>query len=285
MRTFGGNTACIQISSQGHELIIDSGTGIRRLGQELLEQHTNGHVKKLTLLVSHAHWDHIQGFPHFSPANRENFELDVYSLFRPDGDMKSLLNGQQEQPFTSLPFERLRAPLKFHDLGDGDRLEIGPFVIHNYRLNHPGITCGFRIEADDGVIAYVSDVAPSRDLLLAEGLPDGRESHWLRELYENQLKLANQADFVIYDTFFTPEWYAQRKHWGHSTAEDGIEVTRYAGAKNLFMFHHNPERTDEELAGLLQKHQRNLEGADFRLLVAREGDSYDVDGSGVTLCE
>lgn len=285
VRTFGGNTACVQISSGEHELIIDSGTGIRRLGQELMANHTNGHVKNLALLISHVHWDHIQGFPHFAPANNDRFSLDVYSLRRPDTNIKDLLGGQQELPFSSLPLERLRAPLRFHELEDGDQLSIGPFKISNYRLNHPGVTCGYRVEADGGVIAYVSDVAPSRDLLLAEGLPDNRESYWLRELYENQLKLANEADIVVYDTFFTPEWYAQRKHWGHSTAEDGIEVTRYAAGKNLFMFHHNPERTDEELASLLLKHQRSLEGEEFQLRVAREGDAFRVEGGEVSLCE
>lgn len=285
MRTFGGNTACVQLTSQGHDLIIDSGTGIRRLGHDLIANHLNGHVKNLTLLISHVHWDHIQGFPHFTPANNEKFLLDIYSLRRPDTDMRQLLAGQQELPFTSVPFEALRAPLKFHELEDADKLEIGPFKIQNFRLNHPGITCGYRVEADGGVVAYVSDVAPSRDMLLAEGLPDNRESFWLRELYENQLKLANNADIVIYDTFFTPEWYAQRKHWGHSTAEDGIEVTRYANAKHLFMFHHNPERTDEELASLLLKHQRQLENEDFQLHVAREGDAWQVEVGRVHLCE
>lgn len=284
VRTFGGNTPCVQLTSQGHQLIIDSGTGIRRLGQSLLAGQ-NGRQQSLTLLISHAHWDHIQGFPHFAPANHENFSLDVYSLRRPDTDIKTLLGGQQELPFSSLPLETLRARLAFHELEDGDRFQAGPFTVQNFRLNHPGVTCGYRVEADGGVVAYVCDVAPSRDMLLADGLPDQRESHWLRELYENQLKLANQADLVIYDTFFTPEWYAQRKHWGHSTVEDGIEVARYADAKSLFMFHHNPERTDEELASLLRRHQLELEGEDFCLHVAREGDAYQVGRGKVALCE
>lgn len=284
VRLFGGNTACVQLTSGGHQLIIDAGTGIRRLGQRLV-QTANGGSNHLTLLISHHHWDHIQGFPHFAPANDERFTIHLYSLRRPDAGLRELLGGQQELPFSSIPLDSLRSRLEFSELEDDDLLEVGPFKVRNYRLNHPGITCGYRVEADGGVVAYICDVAPSRDMLLAEGLPDRRESYWLRELYENQLKLANQADVVIYDTFFTPEWYYQRKHWGHSTVEDGVEVCRYASARHLFMYHHNPERTDQELACLVLRHQRELEAEEFRLHVAREGDTYQVEAGEVRLCE
>ncbi|CAN0418885.1 unnamed protein product, partial [Phaeothamnion confervicola] len=119
------------------------------------------------------------------------------------------------------------------------------FTVTTHRLNHPGVSSGFRVQYGDSVFAYVSDVAPSRDILMAEALPWGTTHQQdLDKLYENQVRLAEGADVVVYDTFFTPEQYSERKHWGHSTAEDGIKLCQDAGARNLFFFHHNPEIPD-----------------------------------------
>ena len=139
---------------------------------------------------------------------------------------------------------------------------------------------------DDGfTLAYVCDVAPSRDLLLADPRPGLSQDAFRRELFENQIRLAEGADLVIYDTFFTPREYAERRHWGHSTLEDGLEICRLAAAENLFMFHHNPERSDDELAVLFEEARKMGESHGVEVHVACEGQTWNLEKGGLTPCE
>ena len=277
----GGNTSCISLEAEGHMLIIDAGSGIRRLGDDLMAQ-TRGH-KQVDILFSHAHWDHILGFPHFSPAYSEQYALRLHSIKRLTTTLQQLLSYQQDSGFFPVPLNRLSCQLSYHEMDEGETINIGPFQVTVYRLNHPGISAGFRVTYKNQVFAYVTDVAPSRDILMAEFLPgDLTTQENLRHLYENQLRLAEGAEVVVYDTFFTPEQYQERKHWGHSTAEDGVALCQEAGAKNLFFFHHNPEYPDKvqmERQALLQSQFPGLP-----IHLGRELDSYLVEGGRAIKC-
>lgn len=282
-RLLGGNTPCIQLEAQGQHLIIDAGTGIRRLGEKMVSEHMNQHP--VYMLVSHTHWDHIQGFPYFAPAYSEEYRLRVYSVRRSHNSLKALLSHQQDVSFFPVPLASLESHLEFTEMEEALVYELGPFRVSCLRLNHPGISAGFRVECGGAVFAYVCDVAPSRDLLLAEyldvNLPEGQ---LLDRLYENQLKLAERADFVVYDSMFTPEQYKDRKHWGHSTTEDGVEVCMRAQARAMFMFHHNPERTDEELQAQLEVDRARFETDGFRIHAAAEGARWSVKPGEVVAC-
>lgn len=242
-RQLGGNTPCIEIEWQGHHLILDAGTGIRKLGERLVAQPPG---TPLQLLLTHPHWDHIQGFPFFAPAYSEGMQLRVHSLRRAV-KMRNLLSDQQQSTYFSVPLERMQCELSFHEWDEGESFQPGPFQVQTWRLNHPGVCSGYRIQMGDYVVAYVSDVAPSTDYLLADALP----GHLTREaalemLYENQFRLGEGAHILIYDTFFTAPQYAQRSHWGHSTLEQAIEVAHRCRARHLFMFHHNSEIDDSQ---------------------------------------
>lgn len=277
-RSLGGNTSCVQLEWQGQQLILDAGTGIRRLGQAYLEDPPQA---ALHLLISHPHWDHIQGFPFFAPAHRGEFELHVHSLKRPVS-MRRLLADQQQATFFSISLEELEGRLTFHDHPEGDLLQIGPFEVQLYQVNHPGICTGFRIRMGDCVLAYLSDVAPVSEHLLADHLPDHVSLASAGQLlWEHQLNLMQDADFVIYDTFFTPEQYEQRSHWGHSTPEQGIAACRAAGAQSMFFFHHNAELSDDFQVQRLQDLQRQH---DLPMALAREGDAYWLRAGGLFPC-
>ena len=277
-RSLGGNTSCVQLEWQGQQLILDAGTGIRRLGQAYLEQPP---ASPLHLVISHPHWDHIQGFPFFAPAHRQGFELHVHSLRRPTS-MQRLLADQQQATFFSISLEELEGHLDFHEHDEGEVLKIGPFEVQLYQVNHPGICTGFRIRMGDCVMAYLSDVAPISEHMLADHLPQGwSQERSSQHLWDNQLRLMDGADYVIYDTFFTPEQYSQRSHWGHSTPEQGIQACRTAGARSMFFFHHNAELTDEFQVHRLAQLQRDHE---FPMVLAREGDSYSLTAGGSLVC-
>lgn len=237
-RLLGGNTPCVQVEWGGHHLVIDAGTGVRKLGEQLPPG------SRVDLMISHAHWDHIQGFPFFRPAYDPQAQLRVHSLERPV-PIESLLRDQQEATYFPVPLEDMQSHLSFHQWSDGEEVEAGPFRVRLQRLNHPGVCSGFRVQAGDLSLAYVCDVAPSRDHLMAEWAGAPPREAALKLLYENQLRLADGADVMIYDTFFTPEQYRERSHWGHSTLEDGLEVQQQSLAGELVMFHHNAEMDDE----------------------------------------
>lgn len=282
VRRFGGNTACVQITLGGRHLIVDAGTGIRRLGLKLMEE--GAPPGPLTLLVSHPHWDHIQGFPYFEPAYHPEADISIYSIHRHEDKLESLFSGQQHIAFFPTPLEKLPSRVRFLEMPEGEVHPVGDLRVTTWRLNHSGITSGYRIEGGGAVVAYVCDVAPSRDLLLAEPDPVMPEGRYLEYLFENQLRLADGADAVIYDTFFTAAEYADRKHWGHSTVEDAVEICRLAGARDLFMFHHNPERTDDELAALYEARRGFGDERGVAIRVAAEGQTWVVREGRLATC-
>lgn len=278
---YGGNTSCIQIQKDGHHLVIDAGTGIRGLGAELVQN--GGLEHPINLLVSHTHWDHIQGFPFFAPAYSEQYKINIHSVFRPEHSLKSLLAQQQDQNFFPVPLSRLHAEIHFELVEESKEQKIGPFTVSSRRLNHPGVAAGFRIECEGAVISYVSDLAPSRELVLAEFMGDAPTEEKLERLRSNELELALDSDLVIYDTMFTPEEYQGRKHWGHSTPDDGIQTCRLANCDTLFLFHHNPDTSDEELESLVQDYQQRHQ--DLTIYAAQEGTRWRVAPGECARCD
>lgn len=282
VRRYGGNTPCLEITMGGQHLVVDAGTGIRRLGLKLMQESTP--PPPLTLLVSHPHWDHIQGFPYFEPAYHPDVDISIYSIYREEDTLESLLSGQQHIAFFPTPLEKLPSTVRFRELGEGVTQELQGFRVTTWQLNHPGITSGYRIEREGAVVAYVTDVAPSRDMLLADPVPGLSENAFLGRLFENQLRLADGADAVIYDTFFTPEEYAERRHYGHSTLQDAVEICRLAGARNLFMFHHSPERSDDDLQALYESSAGLGEAYGIKIHVATEGETWALQEGRLATC-
>lgn len=282
VRRYGGNTPCLEIAMAGKHLVVDAGTGIRRLGLKLMEESTP--PRPLNLLVSHPHWDHIQGFPYFEPAYHPDVDISIHSIRRREDTLESLLSGQQHIAFFPTPLEKLPSTVRFHEVDEGVPQELQGFRVTTWQLNHPGITSGYRIEREGAVVAYITDVAPSRDLLLADPVPGLSERAFLDRLFENQLRLADGADAVVYDTFFTPEEYAERRHYGHSTLQDAVEVCRLAGARNLFMFHHSPERSDDELQALFEANSHLGASHGLRIHVAAEGQTWALREGRLATC-
>ncbi len=226
---YGGNTACVELNFDGQTVILDAGTGIRALGNELVRKK----IAHVDLLISHAHWDHISGFPFFRPLYRTDCKLDVYACPLSDGrSIENALETQMSSPFFPLPMSKIPSSLRFHDIESGDSFKLcgGAVLVKTLPLNHPNGAAGFRLEYGETVIAYISDT-----------------EHFADRIDDNVLSLAHGADLMIYDAMFTQSEYPTFAGWGHSTVEEALAVSSAASVKRTALFHHSPEHTDADM--------------------------------------
>jgi phosphoribosyl 1,2-cyclic phosphodiesterase len=285
---YGGNTSCVEVRVDGGpRIIIDAGTGLRKLGKEMMQNAFGEGTGSAHLLVSHTHWDHIQGLPFFAPMYQKGNKFFVYARQRDDTHLRAVFATQTDSPYFPVPFENVQADVAFRELVEGARFEIGPVKVSCTRLNHPWIAMAYRLDCDGGSVAYVTDTAPFKDILIEQeyirqppqpGDPlKPEDAAKLQAMRDGVVRLCEGADVVIYDTQFTPEEYRAKPHWGHSCPEDAIEIARAAGSKSVVLFHHAPERTDDQIDALLAHHRKNT--PDLDLLAAAEGMELQI-GNG-----
>ena len=171
---YGGNTSCVEVTSaSGTRIIIDGGTGIRRLGKELMRAEFESGKGQAHILISHTHWDHIQGLPFFSPFYRGGNRLFVYARQRDDQNLRSVFASQADAPFFPVSFDRTRASVAFRELHDGAKFEIEDMQVSTTRLNHPHVATAYAIAADGARVAYIADTAPFSDILFGQEFLSG----------------------------------------------------------------------------------------------------------------
>lgn len=228
---YGGNTPCVEMQAGGQRFIFDGGTGLRVLGQSLLSQMPlEAHI-----FFTHTHWDHIQGFPFFTPAFVGGNCFHIYGAIAPNGaTIKQRHHDQMLHPNFPVPIQVMQSELCFHDVTIGETIQIGEVAIATAKLNHPGEAVGYRVMWDGLAVAYVTDT---------EHFPD--------RLDPNVLLLADHADLLIIDACYTDEEYHHPKTskvgWGHSTWQEAVKVAEAAQVKQLLIFHHDPLHTDDFL--------------------------------------
>lgn len=245
---FGGNTSCIEVSCGGHKIIFDCGTGLRNLGHWL----TKKNCKEATILLSHTHWDHINGFPFFSPAFRPDFSFKIMAghLFDKNIGIRDVIAGQMNQPTFPVPLETMQSNMEFEDFVAGDNFTLGDEIeVVTTQLNHPDNATGYRINYRGNALCYVTDTEH------VPGKPD-----------QNVLDLIEGADLVIYDSTYTEKEFLSKVGWGHSTWEEGVRLCQMANAKRLAIFHHDPDHEDIFMERLESEARFAWEGA----FVARE---------------
>jgi len=250
---FGGNTSCVEVTAGDRRVILDAGTGVRELGQKLVE----GGARHFDLLLTHTHWDHINGFPFFVPAFQEGREIHIRAgHLSALGGVQSVFEGQMMQPMFPVPLESMRAHLLFEDFRAGASFRIGSGIeVRTAPLNHPNGCTGYRIDHGGRSLCYVTDTEH------VPGSPD-----------RNVLGLIEGADLVIYDCTYTDEEFPSKLGWGHSTWQEGVRLCQAAGAKRLAIFHHDPNHDDAFMEGVESAARAAWDGA----FAAREGMSVDL---------
>lgn len=245
---YGGNTSCIEVTAGSHRLILDAGTGIRGLGQTYMKDD----VSHIHILLTHTHWDHINGFPFFVPAYDPRRSLHIMAgHLRGEEGIQNVLAAQMDNPMFPVPLSAMQAKMRFEDFEAGTSFDIYDDVhVRSAQLNHPNGATGYRIEHAGHSICYVTDT-----------------EHVPGKMDQNILKLIEGADMVIYDSTYTEEEFPSKIGWGHSTWNEGVKLCREAGAKSMAIFHHDPEHTDDFMDKLGEIAKAEWDGT----FVAREG--------------
>ncbi len=223
---YGGNTSCVEVRLEDRVFIFDCGTGLRTLGHQL-RQEFNGQPVSAHVFVSHFHWDHIQGLPFFGPLYDKPENRFFFHSSGRTRSLKRVMEEQMAAPYFPVDMSEMKAQHSFYDIEQG-RLPLDDVTIEAMWLNHPQGCLGFRIESPAGVFVYATDNEPGD-----------------ADFDKNVRKLAAGADVLIYDAQYLPEEYEARKRgWGHSHWREAVNVVMESGAKELILYHHDPEHDD-----------------------------------------
>ena len=273
---YGGNTTCIEIRTDNNELIIlDAGTGIFQLSQVLLaEMPITANV-----LITHSHWDHIQGLPLFIPNFIPGNTVRLHGGFDPVSGkgIEQVMSVQLQYSFFPVREAEMKARIEYVTLMPGETVQVGSAKVTPCLLNHPVIDFGYRVECDGKSVFFTGDHEPPYNIY-----QPGEEGHdeyqvFVDEKNQSILEAIRGVDVFIADSSYTDAEYASKKGWGHGTFSTSMATAKAAGAKLLFCTHHEPTRNDDALetvfAAALAANAEHTAGLDVRL--AREGDVYE----------
>ncbi len=279
---YGGNGACIElrVGKKRRIVIIDAGSGIRELGNSLMKNDLPNGPISADIFLSHTHWDHIMGFPYFVPIYVPGSKLKVYGPVTFEEDpLEEVVGGQMKYRYFPVNFGELSSNIEYIRLNENPGLDLGGGlkVITKF-LNHPITALGFRFEFDGKVFCTCYDTEPFRNLFITDpDHPDYDEAMAVEgeEVAKEQNMLLEKffegADLLVYDAQYTEEEFlANRIGWGHSPIEYAIEAAKRSGVKRLALFHHDPDRTDEQIDEMITKYCQPGQNGETEVFFARE---------------
>lgn len=264
---YGGNTACTEVRCGEQLLILDAGTGIRQLGLSLLHEFQqrpiNGHI-----FIGHTHWDHIQGFPFFTPAFIPGNEFTIYSLHGAEKPLEKVFRGLMDNDYFPVLLTEMKANLDFRELES--TVNLGEIQVSYMFLNHPGLAIGFRVAFAGRTLVYISDHEKYGRLSPGEPSPNPLDLEIAR--------FAENADLLISEAQYTEEEYTHKKGWGHSTFLDALERAAEAKVKRLAIIHHDPAHDDDFMDQISEFCQKTIAERNytFSCVLAQEGTSIEL---------
>ncbi len=267
---YGGNTTCIEIRTDNDELIIlDAGTGIHRLAQELLKQASiNAHI-----FMTHTHWDHIQGLPFFSPIFIAGNQIKIYGGLDPvtGQGIERALNVQLQYSYFPIREVELNASIEYKTIKPGELITIGSATITPILLNHPVLNLGYRIDCDGKSIFFTGDYEPLYNIYQANNSEYANYQSFIDEKQQEITLAVKDVDALIVDSSYTTVEYISKKGWGHGTYDSAIRLASLANAKKLFFTHHEPTRSDRQLELIYRQLLKNNPNLTYEIMLAKEG--------------
>jgi phosphoribosyl 1,2-cyclic phosphodiesterase len=260
---YGGNTSCVEVRGEGSCLVLDAGTGVRRAGAAIDPDS----VKRVDILLTHLHMDHIQGLGFFRPLYQEGMEVHIWGPASRRLDLRMRLTKYLSPPLFPVPLRDLPCKWELHDVRVGEPFEIGSLRITADFVAHPGATLGYRIEERSISLVYLPDHEPA---LGRDDIPEDRS--WL-----SGFRLAEGADLLLHDSQYFAEEYAEKIGWGHSTVDQSLAFAGATAVKRLVTFHHDPWHSDTVLDKLHNSLRKNC-ALPFELIAGQEGTVLQLAG-------
>ncbi len=256
----GGNTTCVEVLAADTRFIFDMGSGIRELGNFMLQSHDP--LNEMHVFISHTHWDHIQGWPFFKPAYMPKYKINFYS---PHGNFEQRLSEQQEFKFFPVALNFMASQKEFRDFPPDSKIEINGVKITNIELHHPGKSYGYRVEYDGKVFIFATD---------------SEYNNFTTQKFQKFIRFFQDADLLVFDAQYSFDQEMQRVDWGHSSAFVGVDLAIQANVKRLILFHHEPDNDDFQIRKLynlsISYLRDNYPGNGLEVYLAREGQAFDL---------
>jgi len=273
---FGGNTSCVEVRADGEIIILDAGSGIRPLGEALAAEF-RGQPIEITLLITHTHWDHIQGFPFFLPAYDARNRVHILGYEGAREGLASTLAGQMESPYFPIALKQMPGNIVIEELKEMT-FNVGLVRVEACFSNHPGVCVGYKLYTSSGTIVYLPDnesFNENTDKAHGGALP--------RNLEKNIAEFIEDADVLILDSQYTADEYKAHVGWGHGCVDDVVQIALNNRVKRLFLFHHDPGHDDRYVSNMLM-HAREVAqkaGGGLRVEAAREGEQFVLSPKAV----
>ena len=273
---YGGNTTCIEVRTDNNELLIlDAGTGIFPLSQSLLAELP----VTANVLITHSHWDHIQGLPFFIPNFIPGNTLRLHGAFDPVSGkgVEQVMSVQLQYSYFPVREAEMKARIEYVTLTPGESIQIGSATITPYMMNHPVIDFGYRIEANGKSVFFTGDHEPPLNIYAPQD-PEFAEYQAFVDEKSNDIRHAMKGvDVLIADCSYTSAEYPAKKGWGHGTFNSSIDYAKQAGAKVLYCTHHEPTRSDDSLDAVFQQalEEHPSQPGDPQYRLAREGECFE----------
>ncbi|MDR0641264.1 MAG: MBL fold metallo-hydrolase [Treponema sp.] len=281
---YGGNTACLEIRAGKRLLIVDLGTGVKPLGDWLLANELKEHPVEADIFITHTHWDHIMGFPMFGPVFVPGTKLKMWGSVSYDGDsLEKIIGVQLSYRYWPVRLDELSAHIEYEEIKQGSMDLGGGLRLLTKYMNHPILCLGYRFEYEGKSIVTAFDTEPFYNIFPtnkddpAYNEEAAREGEQVAESENQQiLDFIRGADILIYDSHYTEEEYKSHIGWGHSSYQTAIDNALKTGVKKLICFHHEPRRTDEELAALEAEFRQRYASEPLEIIIAREGMTVEA---------
>jgi ribonuclease BN (tRNA processing enzyme) len=262
---FGGNTSCVEVwGDEGTVLVLDAGTGIRRLGAQIIQ--VDNPPRRVDILLTHLHMDHIQGLGFFAPLRSAGYEVHIWGPASTTQNLWMRLTRYLSPPLFPVRLREVECSLELHEVPDGDA-QIGEFTISTALVCHPGPTVGYRIAGRMGVVTYLPDHEPALGVSRFPLGPDWTSGY----------ALAEGADLLIHDAQYNEAEYNERVGWGHSSLQQALKFAALAGVKHFVPFHHDPAHTDEYMDRFISD-SIEYERPQFAVTPGTEGTTLAIGG-------